>query len=83
MKATHTRVAFLILMMKELKSFVKINHGKLEIYSDHGYVCIDQTQEIFRDRATQFKGTVVQITLNCDEQLYTTDNEFDTDESWF
>jgi signal transduction histidine kinase len=69
--------------LKELKRFVKTNQGKLEIYSDRGYVCIDHTREDFRDRITQFKGTVVQITLNCDEQLYTTDNEFDTDESWF
>ena len=35
-----------------LKEFVKINKGKLEIFSHEGYALIDETQEIFMNRQT-------------------------------
>jgi len=56
--------------LKQLKSFIPLNEGTLEIYSDHGYVCIDRTGEKFINRPNGFQGTCVQITLKCDTQFY-------------
>ena len=53
-----------------LKDFVKINKGKLEIFSHEGYALIDEAQEIFTNRQTFFEGTLANITLRCDESLY-------------
>jgi len=53
-----------------LKEFVRINQGKLEVYSNEGYVLIDKDGERFTNRATFFEGTVFHITLRCDENLY-------------
>lgn len=53
-----------------LKKFVQINKGKLEIFSDDGYVIIDEQQEIYQNLSTFFKGTLVNITLLCDESYY-------------
>ncbi len=53
-----------------LKEFVKINKGKLEIFSHEGYAMIDEKQEIFMNRETSFEGTLINITLICDESYY-------------
>ena len=53
-----------------LKEFVKLNNGKLEIFSHEGYAIIDKTQEVFMNRQTFFEGTLVNITLKCDESYY-------------
>lgn len=53
-----------------LKEFVRINQGKLEIYSNQGYAIIDKDGERFEDFSISFAGTVVHITLRCDEALY-------------
>ena len=53
-----------------LKEFVKINKGKLEIFSHEGYALIDETQEIFMNRQTFFEGTLVNISFRCDESYY-------------
>ena len=53
-----------------LKKFVQINKGKLEIFSDDGYVIIDEQQETYQNLSTFFKGTLVNITLLCDESYY-------------
>lgn len=53
-----------------LKDFVKINRGKLEIFSHEGYALIDDAQEVFTNRQTFFEGTLVNITLQCDESFY-------------
>lgn len=62
-----------------LKRFVKINKGKLEIFSHDGYVTIDENQETYQNQQTFFGGTLVNITLKCDESYYSlaleTDNE--------
>ena len=70
--------------LKLLKSFIQENHGKLEIYSDTGYVRIDATGDYFTDRQSGFKGTLVQVTLMCDETRYTLPGEEDHDSNeWF
>jgi hypothetical protein len=53
-----------------LKEFVRINQGKLEIYSNEGYAIVDNSGVRFENRAILFEGTVVHITLRCDENLY-------------
>lgn len=53
-----------------LKEFVKLNKGKLEIFSHEGYALIDESHEIFMNRQTFFEGTLVNITLRCDESYY-------------
>ncbi|OQW96727.1 MAG: ATP-binding protein [Desulfobacteraceae bacterium A6] len=53
-----------------LKEFVRINQGKLEVYSNEGYAIIDRDGERYENRYIAFEGTVVHITLRCDENLY-------------
>ncbi len=58
-----------------LKEFVQMNHGKLEVYSNDGYVLIDDKGINFENCNVSFEGTVVHITLRCDEKLYLFLNE--------
>jgi hypothetical protein len=53
-----------------LKQFIRLNEGKLEMYSNDGYAVIDKDGERFENRELAFEGTVVHITLRCDENLY-------------
>lgn len=53
-----------------LKEFVYVNHGRLEIYSEDGYALITHQKEQYDNRSSFFKGTVVNITLQCDEKYY-------------
>lgn len=53
-----------------LKKFIRVNHGKLEVYSNEGYVLIDASNERFVNRRMSFEGTVFHITLRCDEKYY-------------
>ena len=65
-----------------LKDFVKINKGKLEIFSHEGYALIEDTQEVFMDCQTFFEGTLVNISFKCDESYYHFTSET-TDEPLF
>lgn len=70
--------------LKIIKEFVRANQGKLEIYSEHGYACIDENGEQFMQRPTAFHGTIVQVTLKSDEQYYRlVDESEDEDELYF
>jgi signal transduction histidine kinase len=53
-----------------LKDFVKLNNGKLSIYSGRGQAHIDGTGEKFVDGALEFRGTMVDIRFTCDENRY-------------
>lgn len=53
-----------------LKEFIRLNHGKLELYSNEGYGVIDSAGEHFENLSMSFEGTVFHITLRCDEALY-------------
>ena len=53
-----------------LKEFVRINQGKLEVYSNEGYAIVDRDGERYENRDISFEGTAVHITLRCDENLY-------------
>jgi len=61
-----------------LKEFVRINQGKLEVYSNEGYAIVDNGGVRFENRAILFEGTVVHITLRCDENLYRFSDEIAT-----
>ncbi len=60
-----------------LKDFIRLNQGKLEVYSNEGYVVIDQNGERFENRVSSFEGSVFYITLRCDEALYRFADEAD------
>jgi hypothetical protein len=53
-----------------LKEFVRLNQGKLEVYSSEGYAIIDENGEQYENCGICFDGTAVHITLRCDENLY-------------
>jgi len=53
-----------------LKDFVKLNHGRLEVYSQDGYALIQDGNEVFSNRPTGFDGTLVSIILHCDKRYY-------------
>jgi hypothetical protein len=62
-----------------LKEFIRVNHGKLEVYSNEGYVLIDANREQFVNRQISFEGTIFHITLRCDESYYQFADENDED----
>lgn len=53
-----------------LKEFIRVNRGKLEIYSNDGYTIINKDGDRYENCSLVFEGTVVHITLHCDERLY-------------
>jgi len=53
-----------------LKEFIRVNHGKLEVYSNEGYGLIDEHGERYENREPSFEGTIFHITLRCDEKYY-------------
>ncbi|MDX1992616.1 MAG: ATP-binding protein [bacterium] len=56
--------------LKQLKQFIQQNNGKLEIYSENGYIKVDRSGEQIIDRQKTFGGTVIQVTLKCDQHHY-------------
>ncbi len=71
--------------LKLLRIFIEQNNGKLEIYSGKGYVCISAQGTRFQQRFTEFRGTVVQVALRCDEQYYhlPSEEDYDSGQLWF
>jgi hypothetical protein len=53
-----------------LKEFVKMNRGTLEIFSHDAYALVDETNETYNTFDAFFEGTLVNITLQCDEAYY-------------
>jgi len=53
------------LNMATLKSFVKEKKGKIDIYSHEGQISIDPWGEIHQNSSTFFKGTMINISLQC------------------
>jgi signal transduction histidine kinase len=65
-----------------LKQFVRLNKGRLEIFSHEAYGLIDEHRETYQSRQSFFEGTLVNITLRCDEAYYQLASE-DNDEPLF
>lgn len=53
-----------------LKEFVYANRGILEIYSENGYALFRPRKQEYGLLSSSFEGTVVNITLACDERHY-------------
>lgn len=53
-----------------LKEFVKINKGRLDLFSHEGCARVDEKIDIVANQPTFFEGTLVNITLKCDESFY-------------
>jgi len=53
-----------------LKEFVRVNKGLLEVFSHEGWGRINEHGEFFETRTGYFEGTLVNITLKCDEFFY-------------
>jgi hypothetical protein len=53
-----------------LKDFIRVNNGKLEVYSNNGFVRIKRQSEVYRRTAVHFSGTLVNISLEADEKFY-------------
>jgi hypothetical protein len=62
-----------------LSKFVTMNKGKLEIFSHEGYALVDQTGVKYGERSTWVKGTLVNITLQCNESYYHLASEVDNE----
>lgn len=61
-----------------IKEFIKINKGKLEVYTNNSYGLIDQNGEQYQSTNFSFKGTFFHISLQCDESLYVFANEIES-----
>lgn len=53
-----------------LHEFVVKNHGKLMIFSNDGYVVIGDNGVRYKNICTSFSGTLINISLKCDESYY-------------
>jgi hypothetical protein len=62
-----------------LKSFVATNDGRLEIFSGGGYAVISRYADHQMDRGPAFEGTLVNISLRCDERYYYLGSELNED----
>ena len=53
-----------------LKSFIKCNGGRLEVFSNEGYALITAQEEQFLSMPYSFEGTLFHVSLICDETYY-------------
>ncbi len=53
-----------------LREFVRQNQGRLEMFSHEGYVRVADGRVSFAESPTFFEGTLVNISLRCDEKYY-------------
>ena len=53
-----------------LRDFVKSNGGRLEMFSHEGYVSINNGAISYAERSKFFEGTLVNISLKCDDSYY-------------
>lgn len=53
-----------------LREFVRVNNGRLEVFSHDGYARIDGTEEKYQTRGGMFEGTILNISLQCDDKHY-------------
>jgi hypothetical protein len=53
-----------------LKQFIRVNKGQLEVFSHNAYAFISSTKESYVSHKAFFEGTLVNISLECDENHY-------------
>ena len=61
-----------------IKQFVVLNKGKLEVFSHEGHAVIESGGSGYFNRSCFFGGTLVNISLNCDESYYCLSSEMPT-----
>jgi hypothetical protein len=67
-----------------LQSFVMSNQGNLRIFSGDGSATIEDNGITYKDKCTRFSGTLVNISLLCDESYYCLSSEVSPGlQSWF
>jgi anti-sigma regulatory factor (Ser/Thr protein kinase) len=60
-----------------IREFIKANSGHMEIYSHNGCVRIEKGQDTYSLFPVFFPGTIINITLICDEKYYKFSTESD------
>lgn len=60
-----------------LKELVRLNKGALQVFSHEGYAVLLSQSERYGKRDTNFEGTMVTITLRCDQKHYRLTSETD------
>jgi hypothetical protein len=53
-----------------LKNFIEVNDGKMEVFSHDGYCLINKDGQHLSTVEGYFEGTIINITLRCDEAFY-------------
>jgi len=53
-----------------LREFIRLNKGRLEVFSHDGYAKIDEKEEKYETRNSMFEGTILNISLQCDDRHY-------------
>lgn len=53
-----------------LKSFIRVNKGAMQVFSNEGFAEITADSEVYDSFSPTFEGTVFHIRLRCDENYY-------------
>ena len=53
-----------------LRELVNVNAGCLEVFSHEGYARIDDKGEKYETRGSVFEGTLLNVSLRCDDRYY-------------
>ena len=53
-----------------LRRFISLNKGCLEVFSHDGYARIEEKGETYETRENLFEGTILNISLHCDDSYY-------------
>jgi hypothetical protein len=61
-----------------VKEFIQANRGALVVYSHDGCAIIDGSGEIYYNSTAFFEGTLIQVTLRCDDNYYSLSNQVDS-----
>jgi hypothetical protein len=62
-----------------LKELVRVNGGALSVFSHEGYAVLLSQSEKYEARSSHFEGTMVTITLRCDQRYYRLMHEGDNE----
>jgi hypothetical protein len=67
-----------------LQNFISSNQGNLRIFSGDASAIIEDNRIDYKDKCTRFSGTLVNISLRCNEQYYCLPSEVAQEvRSWF
>lgn len=58
-----------------LKRFVRVNNGHMQVFSHDGMAIIEKNGENYQVQQPSFEGTMVNISLECDDRYYCLESE--------